>query len=596
MSDDDFEKQIERFRTSETDMAKFCVGYTGIGKTTSLRHCFDLGVSNEAHINTLRKEVIFPTFLDGYQISDMEKFDLSARIAAVCTKLEEENPNLRNVLKTDEGKKDFYTFIRNHTAFALENIDPIYAMDIDENQLIIEKLKGAYKESPFEFQANRLKYYIKMNYDKYQRLVIVLDDIESLPENCQRETISKYLKLYSCMKNTDYPESHKYSVNLLISVRPHTYRILNTSRHIETYPISEPAVLKKKSVDLDTIFERRFNYYTEHSTRVIGNIDTWKICYNELMKMNRIFEGKYKDMIKNLCFMNIREALAQYSKVFANRFWVQKNKNKDDVFTITAPEYSFNNINVIRALACNEDPIFCGTEETIIPNIFYTSEEEDLSIYCLLIMKYFFKKRGIESYGLNAEKLGDIIEEWKNIFGENIVSKFIKALQFLFERKILRKSIKDFDDIKTLDTKESLNDNSRLYISPRGYEMFEMIGRDSVLLEMLRESAWRDYENRKYSQLSSSELMKQSKQDEIFKDLLEYIDYLCEMEDDILSIVKVYEKRENYKKAFGQTSISLELLKGVKNSLDYSGIIFYNDISHQYRNVKAKGFNLMKNF
>ena len=46
VSDDDFEDQIEQFRTSKKDIVKFCVGYTGIGKTTSIRHCFDLGASN----------------------------------------------------------------------------------------------------------------------------------------------------------------------------------------------------------------------------------------------------------------------------------------------------------------------------------------------------------------------------------------------------------------------------------------------------------------------------------------------------------------------------------------------------------------------
>ena len=102
VSDDDFEDQIEQFRTSKKDIVKFCVGYTGIGKTTSIRHCFDLGVSKEAHINTGKKELVFPTFLDGYQAKDIQKFDLSTRIAAVCTTLEEKHPELRKYFPSED--------------------------------------------------------------------------------------------------------------------------------------------------------------------------------------------------------------------------------------------------------------------------------------------------------------------------------------------------------------------------------------------------------------------------------------------------------------------------------------------------------------
>lgn len=594
--DIDFESQIERFRTSHTHMAKFCVGYTGIGKSTSIRHCFGLGISKEAHINTNKKEIIFPTFLDGYQSYDIERFDLSSRIAAVCSELEQLHPELRQELKTYQGKKDFYDFMSSHTAYALENINPVTTMDLTIQELIVEKLNAAYKQSPFEYQANRLKYYIKKNYDKYERLIIILDDMETLPEEYQRETIAKYLKLYSCMQNTDYPDDHQYRVNLLISVRPHTYRLLNKSRRIEAFAISEPAILKNDSVDLEQIFINRFDYYTKITPNTIGNIETWNSCYTELMRMNQMFDGKYKEMIKNLCFLNVRESLASYAKIFANRFWVQKNKLRAESFRVDSHEYSFNNINVIRSLACNEESVFWGTGETIIPNIFYTTKKEDLSIHCLLVMQYFKAYHGDETYGLNARELVDIKKEWQQIFGEQNTKNFIKALEFLFENKILRKSIEDFDDIETLDTLRSLKDNSKLYISPRGMELLEMFKRDSVLLEMLRESSWRNYENREYSELSSYELMKVFKQNVIFIDLLEYLDYLCELEDNILTYVKKLRTNHMYKQIWGEVSILNGLLTGVKKSLEYSGLIAEFYVNQKYNHVNAKIQNNMNNF
>lgn len=46
-------------------------------------------------------------------------------------------------------------------------------------------------------------------------------------------------KLHKCMQNTDYPENGRYSIYLLISVRPHTFRIYNKVRKIETFATNE---------------------------------------------------------------------------------------------------------------------------------------------------------------------------------------------------------------------------------------------------------------------------------------------------------------------------------------------------------------------
>ena len=584
--DFDFEKKLESFKTSKTSMAKFCVGYTGIGKTTSIRTVFHLGVSNEVKFFKKSGEIVFPTFLDGYNLDDIKKFDISKRLSAVCTQMEKIHPELKILMKSKEGKKEFHDFILKHTDFALENIDPIDAMDMEENELIIERLRGAAEKNGYEYQANRLKFYIYKKSDIYNRLIIILDDIETLPEKYLKQTIKKYLKLYSCMQNTDYVEGKKYNVNLLISVRPHTHRLFNENREIETFPISEPAILKNDSVDLVEIFKKRFDYYTKSSNKEIGNVETWERCRAALMEMSNQFNGQYKKMIKSLCFMNIRESLASYSRIFANRYWVQKNKPKEDAFIVTVPDYSFNNINVIRALACNEERVFFGDNNPIIPNIFYTTEDTDLIIYCLLVIKYFvMKTRGL-SYGLNAEPLLETFELWDEVFSIDSLNKIKKAMYYLFERKVLRKSIIDFEDFDTMDRSSSLNENTHLYISPRGNELYNMFGNDSVLLEMLRECSWRDYNNgREYSTEASSELMKKSQQKTIFIDLLEYISYLCEQEEGVLSTVN---NKDLYRGLFGTESMLHQLLLGVKNSLDYSGIMSDEIVRIKYNFVNSQ--------
>ena len=152
--------------------------------------------------------------------------------------------------------------------------------------------------------------------------------------------------------------------------------------------------------------------------------------------------------------MNVREALAIYSQIFANRFWVQGNKLKEEFFTVVSNEYSFNNINVIRAIGCNNSAVFTGLENSVIPNFFLSTESEDCSIHCLLVMQYFItytkNTEGIReiTYGQNAKRLGEIRRHWISIVGELCANKLYRALVYLFEKKILRKSFEDMDDMK----------------------------------------------------------------------------------------------------------------------------------------------------
>ncbi len=608
VTDENFENSLNSFLNSIRNSMKFCVGYTGIGKTTSIRHCLNLGVSNVSRLTTQSQRtpnkciVVFPTFFDGARKKEPESLDIEGRIAAVCTTLEEAHPELRDVVRTEEGRRSFYVFIRKHTPRILEMKNDLSLMNLSYDDEIKAKLKYAEKEHPFEYAANKLKYFIKCKYSTYDRLVILLDDVETLPEKQQDLVIEAYLHLFECMNNTDFPDDSEYRINLLISIRPHTLRLYQkcefnaTLRRLEAFSIVTNTVLKKNAIDLSVLFKKRFDYYTKSSNKEIGNKDSWDDCYRELEYLNDAFEGKYKDMILNLCFMNIREALATYSRIFANRFWVQGNRLKDAFFSVNSREYTFNNINIIRSIGCNNSAVFTGTEDSVIPNIFLSSENEDYSIYCLLVMKYFIKYEQKEeatqevTYGLNAQRLDRICQHWSTIFDDECKEKFYRALVFLFEKKVLRKSIEDIDDIETLDTEASLCNETKLYMSPRGYELMAMLRRDSVLLEMLRECAWREYDGREdsYSRQSSYELLIQREQYKIFLDLLEYIDYLREEEEKIFFKPNGIIDLPSYRTAFGKSMIVMHLLFGVKNSLNYSGIINMPEVSKKYRRIEER--------
>ena len=325
------------------------------------------------------------------------------------------------------------------------------------------------------------------------------------------------------MTNTEFPQETEYNINLLISLRPHTFRLFNNNRNLETYPISVNPITKDSPINLSEMFQKRFDYYTETNPRVIGNIDSWRECYNHLKTMNEMFSGQYKSMIINLCFMNIREALSYYARIFANRLWVQKNKELYAEFTVNIPDYTFNNITIIRALACNESKVYFDEENNLIPCIFLNNQRDDYTIYCLLLLNLFYKRR-VENvyYGVRSQKKKDLMEELGYIFSPEKVRIFEECLYHLFEKRILRKSIRDKDDYNTLDRRESLKDDSLIYLSSKGEEMWRMFSQDSVLLELFREEAYRDYGRYDFNEQSSFELMEAGRQKDIFLDLLKF--------------------------------------------------------------------------
>lgn len=379
IADIEFEEAINNFLRSINSTAQFCIGYTGIGKTTSLRHCFNLGVSTAPVLTTSSKitkdkyMVIFPTFLDGYMQSSSNYFDLPGRVSAVCTVLEKAHPELQEICNSFDGRRELYEFILEHTPHILETGASLWELEkSSEEDRIIKRLDNGMKYYPLEYCACKLKFYILKKYDRYDRLVIILDDVESLPEDFQEHIIADYFRLFSCMQNTIYPEDSNYRVNLMISLRPHTYRIFFNGmrgRMLAAYPLETP-IIKSHAVDLTSLFQNRFDYYTSMSPKVIGNLESWNVCYEQLMLINQAFDSRYKNMISNLSFMNVRASLAEYAKIFTNRFWVQHIHADSGAFSVFPHELTINNVTVIRALGCGNSKIFTGEYNPIIPNFF----------------------------------------------------------------------------------------------------------------------------------------------------------------------------------------------------------------------------------
>lgn len=71
----------------------------------------------------------------------------------------------------------------------------------------------------------------------------------------------------------------------------------------------------------------------------------------------------------------------------------KKNKELYAEFTVNIPEYTFNSITIIRALACNECKVYFNDANNLLPCPFLNERQRDYTVYCLLLLSVFYKRK-----------------------------------------------------------------------------------------------------------------------------------------------------------------------------------------------------------
>ncbi len=243
-----------------------------------------------------------------------------------------------------------------------------------------------------------------------------------------------------------------------------------------------------------------------------------------------------------------------------NKIWVMRGNRRRDFLNLSKTEYLFNNISVIRALACGNNAVYRGKKSKIIPNIFLNDEVNDDSLVCMLILRYIVKS------DLEVRKK-QILYIFKSVFNnKKIMDSVSRTLEHFLEYDIL---------IET-ERKQELY----LKVTPRGKELWEMFSSDSVLLEMYREDHFLDDINRNISFISSYDLMSEMGQYEIFNQLFCYLEILLKLEKKLHILAYQNGKFKEYQEYFGGASQIKRLLEGVIKSIEYSGNMKANGVEN----------------
>lgn len=546
------------------------VGNAGIGKTCSLIECFGC-INNASILQPDDGVVIFPTFFQNYLPDDSEhekdntkvqkihamhiKSDIAKSVASICHKIEDGSPEFRAWFFND-GQNDFYNFIKNTNPKALEDIK---LSDYEEKRTIRQILEQVQKNEPFIYYASKLKFYLSSNRIPYNRLLIIVDGIDSLEEiNDQNIIVSRFMQFYKCMSNFPaFYEGNKVYVNLILSVRPFTFRRLRECHWFAAYR-SMNVIYKENHINLVDYFQRKMELLPEHLR--IQNDAKWEVALRAILTLDKKYDGKYAKMIMGLSNLDFRTILKAHELILSNPIWVKGDycegmKDEDMVNS-----FSFNNITVIRSLACRTQRVYYGEGNEIIPNVFYNDVNENNTMITLYIISYLVNQIGSSAKFLQRSiSLEDVIRDLTDVFGEKVEN--------ILDRPRLKKSIDYLHACGIVNL-----EYERLYLTLRGMEIWSMLSQDSVLVELYREDFFREYDpNDKDGFKSSMDLFNENNQHKIFIELYIFIGVLLVDEEKLIEAVIRRGTQNKYASIFTSQTISGHLISGINNSIDFSG-------------------------
>lgn len=603
-STEEYKNSFEIFFNSYGSDVKFFIGYTGVGKTTFTKHFLGYKTLGISFYNS--DGIIIPNSWDGIKVSENYVPEINEQISnvldSVTTKLYKP---YEEIINTESD--DILTYIsetRNDIIPSLTLQEMMFCNQsgYTKNQYKIQKAK---EKHSVETSSLLLKYVMeKHNINNINRLIFIVDDLETLSQNKVRYIVESYFAIYACMHNT----RQKLIVNLLINVRPHSFRFLKDDinhQYISAYgnylQLEAYRLIKNRIPDIKKIFINRFDDAIKNTPNP-GNPKTWNKAKDIFYDIINEFDDNIIETICDLCHLNIRAITDCFQMILSNRIWCQDFKEISEHPKVKKGDYRFDKVNVIRTIACGENSLYTGQNEMMsnpqnlsniqsrpsfddskvfIPNILIDPKSRECDILPAIVIEYldgYLSSKSNTSPQTEFISKSNLCDNLVCAFGNMIsVNKIKEIIDYLFENRIIRKSIISKDSDEKIN---SLEDNDLLYLTLKGSRLLQMLENDSILVEIYREDIKRIYNDEKYYK-SSSELISENTPEILFKDLILLCHEIFYSEDNYQKYIYDSEEMSSfYKMSF---PITTRIIKGIKLSLHRS-INIQTEYKLQYQN------------
>ena len=177
-----------------------------------------------------------------------------------------------------------------------------------------------------------------------------------------------------------------------------------------------------------------------------------------------------------------------------------------------------------------------------------------------------------------------IMDEINNLLCLDSTYDLLSAIHYLFQNRIVRKSIYDRDSEKELNV---LTEDNYVYFTKKGSRLIQMLRADCVLLELYREDTLRAYSDDAYYK-SSYELVNEKRRDLLFSDLITYANEIYQNEDEYIRRAIASPSRKAFIEAFSLYCISEIVISGIEKSLGRAqGLDNQDELLERLRSLKG---------
>lgn len=562
VEDGDTIPNLRKILGDPMDSVTTFIGYRGIGKTTDIRYAYSVWNGAIRFWNE-ESTIVIPFFFgSAVEVNDFDiRSEFGRRISAVCEMIISRN-DLRNFIpechKT-EYIQELCHFLSetNPKAMIAQGVTPRVDKD---------KLSVAEQNDFFIYAATRLKYYMSKISCKYKRLLLILDGVESLPETFRVPVVAQAIQMRKCLMNYPGYCKRKYNVNLLLSLQPCTYQDAK-SKGVIMPGSTLREIFKTSRLNLQKYFNQKRSFVSPALTE--KEPESWRAAYGILRSLSDKFEGKYANMVLGLTNLDIPMALNVFREILSNPVWM--TKRNDDT-------YIFNNMSVIRAIACGAKEVYFNKKDSLIPNLLYNTEQQDYSMICLYTISYFTSKNvDYLEYGDTAENKQTVIDDMCRIFGYNdkesqeykdFSLKISEVIDYLCQNGIL-----ETINFNRKQERIPVSPDQKLLLSAKGNECFHMLRGDSILTELFREDYYMEEDPENVDRFQSSqELMDKKNQIAVFIEVLRFLyNLFVQCEAPLIKRMQENCTQASYASTFGGGSMTELLLEGVNKSINYSG-------------------------
>lgn len=497
----------------------FLTGVRGIGKSTLMRWL--LTPSSNPHILRAKVDGNAPnadeTTLQLSGTSLVIPMDLGGKSFAhgmverhISTQLSAANSLLKRTFMVEVTRQILGEFILGHNERLL-NYYIDNPADIDDFTTE-QKVRLLGEKWPYAYAAEELKYCLAQ-IPEIDRVVFYFDNIEPQPLEMQKEFIKGAISFFQCFRNTEQTTGPTPKLNLIFSLRPATLATLREESELDTFIVPADAVYISAPPDLVAIFQRRFEAaisllgegivklgHDSESTSKVKNKEDWHRAYDAFTHILAKFNSESANSLIRLCNMDLRLGARKIAQVLQASHWMEYDGTIDTsdpgAFKIEESGYRVTQANFLRALILGHFEVFRpdpNNPDTVAFNLFANEQDGADDLMVAYITKLFVRKAVDDPERRGVIKLSgrDIHRYMHKLYEEGVFEEYGPlVLQAMIKWGLLR--IEGKKSGLPID-QENFRDFEYIGQS-RLYELFSLLEKSSVYLEMCRDDTFLEKE------------------------------------------------------------------------------------------------------